>query len=695
MTERSGQTPDPADPEGLRVAVNLQGIALGRQADALSQIASAQQELFRRLDGLTQTLTDLTGQMSTPSPTATLPAASNASTSASAMTPENFRLQPEPFLGNVEACGGFLLQCHLLFQQAPRPGSRNVKPDALSRKYCSSDELDSTPANIIPQSYIIGSLTWDIETKVLQAQGEEPDHPNPPNGTLYVPQSLRSDTITWAHSSRIACHWGVARTLNLLRRRFFWPSMGKDVREYVAACPTCARSKSSNNPPSGLLHPLPTPSRPWSHIAVDFVTGLPPSQGNSVIFTVIDRFSKFVHFIPLPQLPTATETAEILVQQVFRHHGIPTDIVSDRGPQFVSQVWKAFCSALGASVSLTSGYHPQSNGQAERLRELIRSWKPPFAVWPLRIPWTGRNIWYGPNTHITLTRPLPQDCPRLRPPSGTHHHCFPRRSWTWQCPRFRTIFGGAKTSGTKPGLLSSAPRRATAVLLTATGWPPHTCLVNGFGCPHVTYPSMPRHVSLLPVTSVLTLLRRSSIPPVSASGCPLLSRSTRPSIFPRSNLFRTARFAPLPHPLHPPGSLTMLLPTPSAASWTSDARVVATNSWWIGRVTVRRNVPGSLAPLSWTLPSSGISIVPTRIGALARLEAVVEGGVLSWCLWQTPPPPALFHSSPDCHQLLSLSSSSLLLLRSSNASSRRQIVNPYGDSPGLAMLYLVLLTYPT
>uniref|UniRef100_A0A3B3HRG1 Gypsy retrotransposon integrase-like protein 1 n=1 Tax=Oryzias latipes TaxID=8090 RepID=A0A3B3HRG1_ORYLA len=253
-----------------------------------------------------------------------------------------------------------------------RPGSRNIKPDALSRKY-SSDDQDQTSAPIIPSTCIIGSITWDIENKVLQAQGEEPDHPDPPDGTLYVPQSLRSDAITWAHASRIACHGGVARTLNLLRRRFYWPSMSKDVKEYVAACTTCARSKSSNSPPSGLLQPLSTPCRPWSHVALDFVTGLPPSQGNTVNLTVIDRFFKFVHFIPLPQLPTATETTEILVQQVFRHHGLPIDIVSDRGPQFVSRVWKAFCSALGTTVSLTSGYHPQSNGQAERANQELET----------------------------------------------------------------------------------------------------------------------------------------------------------------------------------------------------------------------------------------------------------------------------------------------------------------------------------
>uniref|UniRef100_A0A3P9JP29 Integrase catalytic domain-containing protein n=1 Tax=Oryzias latipes TaxID=8090 RepID=A0A3P9JP29_ORYLA len=109
------------------------------------------------------------------------------------------------------------------------------------------------------------------------------------------------------------------------------------------------------------------------HIALDFVTGLPPSQGNSVVLTIIDRFSKFVHFVPLPQLPSATQTADVLVNHVFRNHGIPSDIVSDRGPQFVSQVWRAFCSALGATVSLSSGYHPQSNGQAERANQELET----------------------------------------------------------------------------------------------------------------------------------------------------------------------------------------------------------------------------------------------------------------------------------------------------------------------------------
>lgn len=210
-----------------------------------------------------------------------------------------------------------------------RPGIRNVKPDALSRQFNSSDNCTVSP--ILSPSCIEGTLTWEIETRVRQAQGEEPNHVPCPAGTLFVPSSLRSDVLTWGHTSHVFCHAGIHRTPALLSRRFFWPSVEKDLREYIAACCTYLCSKSSNSPPSGLLHPLSTPGRPWLHITLDFVTGLPPSHGNTVIHTVIDRFSKSAYFISLPQLSTAMETANNLVSHVFHYHGIPADIVSNQG----------------------------------------------------------------------------------------------------------------------------------------------------------------------------------------------------------------------------------------------------------------------------------------------------------------------------------------------------------------------------
>ncbi|KAI5086478.1 hypothetical protein C0J45_23990, partial [Silurus meridionalis] len=151
--------------------------------------------------------------------------------------------------------------------------------------------------------------------------------------------------------------------------------------------------------PGGLLRPLPVPHRPWSHIALDFVTGLPPSAGHTAILSVIDRFSKMAHFIPLPKLPSAKETAQLLLQHVFRLHGLPSNIVSDRGPQFTSNFWKEFCRLLGISVSLSSGFQPQTNGQVERLNQDLET--------ALRIlctddnaSWASQLIWaeYAHNT---------------------------------------------------------------------------------------------------------------------------------------------------------------------------------------------------------------------------------------------------------------------------------------------------------
>ena len=253
-----------------------------------------------------------------------------------------------------------------------RPGSRNVKPDALSRQFSSTD-MPNSVENILPPSCVVAGPTWQIESIIREALHSEPDPGNGPPNCLFVPEAVRSKVLQWVHTSRFACHPGIGRTLALLKRHFWWPSMDKDTREYVLACTVCARGKTTNQRPPGQLRPLPIPSRPWSHIALDFITGLPLSKGNTVILTIVDRFSKSAHFVALPKLPSAQETAEKLVREVFRLHGTPLDIVSDRGPQFTSQVWRSFCKALGATVSLSSGFHPQTNGQCERVNQELEA----------------------------------------------------------------------------------------------------------------------------------------------------------------------------------------------------------------------------------------------------------------------------------------------------------------------------------
>lgn len=133
--------------------------------------------------------------------------------------------------------------------------------------------------------------------------------------------------IHWAHTPRFSCHPGVGRTVALFQQRFWWPSLYRDIKEYVLSCPICACNKASYQPPSGLLHPLHVPKRSWSHIALDFVSALPESRGFISILTIVDRFSKSCHLVPLRTLPSAMETAQLLVKHVFRFHSIPLEIL--------------------------------------------------------------------------------------------------------------------------------------------------------------------------------------------------------------------------------------------------------------------------------------------------------------------------------------------------------------------------------
>ena len=188
------------------------------------------------------------------------------------------------------------------------------------------------------------------------------EHPHL-NNHLFVPVELRPQVIHWAHTSLLSCHPGVKRTMFIISRRFWWSATEPEVRENIEACSVCAHNKTSCKARTGLLQLLPIPSRPRSDISMDFVTGLLVSQGNTTILTVVDRFSKMVKFIALPKLPSAKETTDVMMNQVFRVHGFLKDIVSDRGPQIVSRFWKEFCRLIGARASLTSGCHPDQTPQ--------------------------------------------------------------------------------------------------------------------------------------------------------------------------------------------------------------------------------------------------------------------------------------------------------------------------------------------
>ncbi|KAK3525663.1 hypothetical protein QTP70_003228 [Hemibagrus guttatus] len=196
-----------------------------------------------------------------------------------------------------------------------------------------------------------------------------------------------------------------------------------------------------------MLLPLPVPSCPWSHLGVDFITDLPVSKSYTCIFVVVDRFSKSFQGakpLPLKGPPTAMEAAELLFNHIFRYFGIPEDIVSDRGPQFISRVWKAFFTCLGVAVSLSFGYHPQTNGQMERKIQEISRYLRTFChghqdSWSQYLGWDeyAQNSLRQPSTGLTPFQCVLGYQPPLFPWSGEpsdvpavdHWFCESERVW--------------------------------------------------------------------------------------------------------------------------------------------------------------------------------------------------------------------------------------------------------------------------
>lgn len=192
----------------------------------------------------------------------------------------------------------------------------------------------------------------------------------PQDWKLAVPASMVQEVLHQCHSTPWAGHPGIDRTEKLVSQSYFWPSMKRDVEDFVRRCETCAHRKK----PAGLQAPLETPYKaesPMEQISMDIVGPLPRSNsGHKYILTVVDHFTRYAEAIPLKD-QTAEHVAKAFVEEIITRHGVPTRLLTDQGRNFVSSLMKEICKNLGIKKIQTTPYHPQSNGMVERLHRTL------------------------------------------------------------------------------------------------------------------------------------------------------------------------------------------------------------------------------------------------------------------------------------------------------------------------------------
>ncbi|KAJ9521153.1 hypothetical protein QJQ45_022856, partial [Haematococcus lacustris] len=252
-------------------------------------------------------------------------------------------------------------------------------------------------------------------------------------GTIIVPNDiqLREHILHEMHDAKYAGHVGITKTLERVRRVFWWKTMRADVRHYVTNCDACQRNKASRQVPGGLLNPLSIPGYRWESVTMDLVVKLPVGvHGYDSICVVVDRLSKMVHLIPCIEAMDAKEFAELYIDHVFKYHGLSKVTISDRGATFNNQFWIEVRKLIGVDPAFSTAYHPQSDGQTKRtnqvVEEMLRHYiLPTQEDWPRHLAFAEfaiNNSWqesiqstpflvnYGQSPITPVLHKLPRPC---------------------------------------------------------------------------------------------------------------------------------------------------------------------------------------------------------------------------------------------------------------------------------------------
>jgi predicted aspartyl protease len=284
-----------------------------------------------------------------------------------------------------------MLKTEIFKINATRRGHASAVGDhALLNRIRNSTSKDQEVAQAIdtlqvhgPRKLANGLEEWNTEDGLILYRGR-----------VYVPKDpdLRRDLVKIHHDSLVAGHPGRWKTYELASRNYWWPGMSRFVHAYVDGCEICARTKTFPQKPRGALLPNPVPDRPWGVISLDLITDLPASDGFDSILNVVDRLTKTAHSIPTTKTVDTNGMIDLYINHIWRYHGLPDVIISDRGPQFASKFMQALLERLGTNSALSTAFHPQTDGQTERYNQEIEQYLRVFCNyrqtnWPSLLPY--------------------------------------------------------------------------------------------------------------------------------------------------------------------------------------------------------------------------------------------------------------------------------------------------------------------